>query len=112
MPTEIHVPNHLILPFGTAKKLDLERIKLSSVGANGIYFTSDIPCVYIDRSAQKPLTLGDFYELFGYGIAQVGDDTVPTGLRFIQDLIRKHMPGPTRFEVRFLALYFEWLIET
>ena len=110
MPNQIHVPNHLILPFGTAKMLDLDRIKLSSVAANGIYFTSDIPCVYIDRSKNEPLTFCDFRQLFGYETEPDGTaDDVPKGLNFIHGLIRKHMPNPTQFEVRYLELYFQWL---
>ncbi len=49
----IHVPDHLILPFGTATKSDIQRIVLSSVAANGIYLTADVPVVYIDRSLRR-----------------------------------------------------------
>jgi hypothetical protein len=113
MPTRFHIPDHLILPFGTAQKFDIERIKLSSAGANGIYFTSDIPCVYIDRSKKRPLTLFDFTNVFPITDLDLGSapeecrTNVIAGLDFIHEFIRKFMPSPTKFDIRFLQLYFD-----
>lgn len=65
MPERFHIPDHLVFPFGTAQKFALARIKLSSVAGNGIYFTSDIPCVYIERTKKKPLRPWDYGDIFG-----------------------------------------------
>jgi hypothetical protein len=64
MPTNIEIRNHLILPFGTARKFDLQKIRLSAVAANGIYLRSDIPCVYINVGDKSPLTMAEFGTVF------------------------------------------------
>jgi hypothetical protein len=33
LPNRIRIPDHLILPFGTARKFDIDKIKLSSADA-------------------------------------------------------------------------------
>ena len=65
MPRSIEITDHLILPFGRARKDDLERIKLSAVAANGIYLTIDVPFVYINVAKKEPLTISDFYRVLG-----------------------------------------------
>jgi hypothetical protein len=65
VPRSIEITDHLILPFGRARKDDLERIKLSAVAANGIYLTIDVPCVYINVAKKEPLTISDFYRVLG-----------------------------------------------
>lgn len=109
----IQIRDHLILPFGTARKFDLQRIKLSSVAANGIYLNSDIPCVYINVAAKEPLTMEDF-DIFilgerGHELEQ--DEDVTVGLDYIHRLILKHMPPDTttKYETMFLDLYFDYL---
>ncbi len=112
MPTRIEISDHLILPFGTARKFDLQRIKLSSVAANGIYLRSDIPCVYINVAKKEPLTLWDFHSVFGTDNGpEPYDKDIPTGLAFINKLVRQYMPTETTtgHETVFLTLYFDWL---
>jgi len=112
MPDRFHIANHLILPFGTAQKFDLNRIKLSSVGGNGIYFTSDIPCVYIDKSKKEPLTLLDYRQVFGNEFPpRESKGNVEKGLEYLQRMVRRFMPNPTKFEIRYLELYFDHLKE-
>jgi hypothetical protein len=102
-PMKIQISDHLILPFGTARKFDLQRIKLSSVAANGIYLSSDIPCIYINVAQKKPLTMQD------YGVFITGEhgpepyeQDVSVGLDFIHELIKKSMPAAitTKYEVK------------
>jgi hypothetical protein len=114
MPKKIHIPNHLILPFGTARKFDLNRIRLSSVAANGIYFTTDVPCIYINRSQKKPLTMNDWRSLTvetspmpPQGSPENVDDT----LDFVHTVVAGCMPNPTMYETMFLGYYFSWLKE-
>jgi hypothetical protein len=108
----IEIRDHLILPFGKARKSDLQKIRLSSVAANGIYLSSDIPCLYINVAAKKPLTMQD-YDIFIMGEhgPEPYEEDVITGLDFIHTLIQQSMPAETttKYEVKFLALYFDYL---
>lgn len=107
MPKQFHIPDHLILPFGTATKFDISRIKLSSVGGNGVYFTSDIPCIYIDRSKREPLTLSEFPDCFvECGYPDDSKDVLST-LVFMEQIIERHIPKPTPSQIKFLRLYFD-----
>lgn len=114
MPRRIHIPDHLILPFGTATKNDLPRIKLSSVAANGVYFTSDVPCVYIDRGRKKPITIADYEVLTDVPRSERWEHE-PDGkdpcdaLDYVLSLIEKCMPNPTQYELAFVRHYFSWL---
>jgi hypothetical protein len=112
MPYKIRISDHLILPFGTAQKRDLSNIKLSSVGANGIYFTTDIPCVYINRNEKNPLRLRHFRHLFSHEVAPHPEECatdVVAGLDFINGLLQQSMPEATPSAIRFLQLYFDWI---
>jgi hypothetical protein len=51
----LHVPDYLILPFGRAVKSDLQRIGLSAVSADGLYFSTDVPIIFIARSRACPV---------------------------------------------------------
>lgn len=113
MKKQIHIRDHLILPFGTARRFDLNRIKLSSVAANGIYFTSDIPCIYINKSAKKPLTLRNFEILTNSFPDDLNDksgyENVSRCIDLICNSVRKCMPNPTHFELLFVEHYFGYL---
>jgi len=108
----IEIKDHLILPFGTAKKFDLQKITLAAVAANGIYLRADIPCVYINVAERKPLRLLDFFSVFdrGRGSSPKGDDVMAM-LDFIHQIIAQHMPTETttRHEATFLKDYFEFV---
>jgi hypothetical protein len=113
----IHIHDHLILPFGAARKSDLQKIKLTSVAANGIYITSDVPCLYIDKAKKLPLMMSSFRAL-SFSENHFPDidlyDNVIGMLNFIRLLIRNHMPKETttHFEIAFLDYYFEWVKKT
>ena len=111
VPRSIEITDHLILPFGRARKDDLERIKLSAVAANGIYLTTDVPCVYINVAKKEPLTISDFYTVLGGSDPEPDGGDLPAALDFIHGRVLKHMPGETttRYERTFLDLYFGWL---
>jgi len=108
----IEITDHLILPFGTAKKFDLQKITLAAVAANGIYLRADIPCVYINVAEKKPHRLLDFFSVFGRGrdSSPKGDD-VTAMLNFIHQTITQHMPTETTtpYEAAFLNHYFEFV---
>jgi hypothetical protein len=103
----------LVLPFGKATKNDLPRIKLSSVAANGVYFTSDIPCVYIDKSRKEPLTLYEWADVLLAGprttLKEPGGENISEGLNFILGMIEECMPNPTQYETAFVRHYFSWI---
>jgi hypothetical protein len=61
----LHVPDFLILPFGRAVKSDLQRIMLSAVSADGLYFSTDVPIISIRKADKKPICLGEFEKHFG-----------------------------------------------
>src|SRR5467141_559424 len=100
----IEITDHLILPFGTAKKSDLQKITLAAVAANGIYLRADTPCVYINVAEKKPLRLLDFFSVFRRELSSPkGDDVLPM-LDFMHQIIAQHMPidTTTRYETTFL----------
>jgi hypothetical protein len=107
----IEITDHLIPPFGTAKKFDLQKITLASVAANGIYLRADIPCVYINVAENKPLRLLDFYKVFRRERDSPKDDDVMAMLDYMQQIIAQHMPieTTTRYEAAFLKHYFEFV---
>jgi hypothetical protein len=61
----LYVPDFLILPFGHAVKSDLRKILLSAVSADGLYFSTDVPVIFIRKSDKRPLCFGDFELYFG-----------------------------------------------
>jgi hypothetical protein len=108
LPNRIRISDHLILPFGTARKSDLAKIKLSSAAANGIYLTSDVPCVYIDRARQKPLSMNDYAVLIEeYGDSELFEEPVNVGMDYIYTLVERCMPidTTTGYEKRFLRVF-------
>jgi hypothetical protein len=115
-PIKIQIPDHLILPFGTARKFDIGSIKLSAAAANGIYLTSDVPCVYIDRTKKEPLMMSDWKvlpnhvdEVLNYMFCSEN----PMGiLDHIHTWVEECMPVDTTttpYERMFLRLYFDYI---
>jgi hypothetical protein len=112
---KIHIPDHLILPFGTATKADIQKIWLSSVAANGIYMTADVPVIYIDKSKKKALRLHNVDDVFpdeDKNAPDFNEGTRDEWITFFRRVIREHMPSPTRYEVMFLDLYFEMVTDS
>jgi hypothetical protein len=109
----IHVPDHLILPFGTATKSDIQRIVLSSVAANGLYLAADVPIVYIDKSKKRPLRLENADSIFDQpkGSPDFNEGTIEGWMACFKKLIRGFMPNPTKHELLFLEHYFDYLPE-
>jgi hypothetical protein len=115
-----HVPDYLILPFGRAVKADLQRITLSAVSANGLYFSTEVPVIFINKSEERPLCLSDFDVHFGQPIddwnkvSQIeqmesaglyeADDRVI--LEKMCDILKTHNPNMTPSEEQFLDYYF------
>jgi hypothetical protein len=107
----IEITDHLILPFGTAKKFDLQKITLAAVAANGIYLRADIPCVYISVAEKKPLRFLDFFSVFRRERSSPKGDDVMAMLDFMHQIIAQHMPidTTTRHETTFLKFYFDFI---
>ena len=101
MPSTLRVDiyGHLVLPFGTATKSDISRIRLARVDARGIRLESDVPVVHIRQDEKKALRLVQFAEVFGYKYMELEhlSDDERAGLAFIRDQIKKHHnPDMTR----------------
>jgi hypothetical protein len=101
----IHVPDYLILPFGRAVKSDLQKVALSAVSADGLYFSTDVPVIYINKSRKKPIFLSDFTEHFDVIPRDVwdNDELMPD---YMCKTLKEHNPEMTRYEEMFLDLYF------
>jgi hypothetical protein len=102
------VPDYLILPFGRAKKEDLQRIMLSAVCADGLHFSTDVSVISIRKSEKQPLCLGDFERHFGPIPPELTDND-PAILDHMCAVLKSHSPNPTHSETLFLNLYFETL---
>ena len=107
----IEIKDHLILPFGPAKKDELpKKITLAAVAANGLYLRADIPCVYINVAEKKPLRLLDFFSVFRRERNSPKGDDVMAMLDYMHQIIAQHMPiDTTRYEATFLKLYFGFI---
>jgi hypothetical protein len=103
----VDIAGHLILPFGTATKADINRIHLVRVAAGGVRLESDVPVVHIVKSQKKPLRLADFADVFGEKRHLDFSEDERAGLEFMCAEIKRHNPDMTRHEDRFLDLYFE-----
>jgi hypothetical protein len=100
----------LILPFGRAVKSDLQKIGLSAVSADGLYFSTDVPVIFLRKNERKPMCLGDFERHFGdLPHGELGGDDDETILNHIHQTIKAHNPNMTRSEELFIDLYFDLL---
>ena len=104
----LHVPDYLILPFGRAVKSDLQKIMLSAVSADGLYFSTDVPVIFIRKSSHRPIGLGDFDSHFGDYPDSLEDENQKI-LDYMCSTLKSHNPNMTPSEEAFLDLYFETL---
>ncbi len=106
----LHVPDYLILPYGRAVKSDLQKIALSAVSADGLYFSTDVPVIFINKANRRPMCLGDFDRHFrGWPDSSYHDDSDQTILDHMFTIIKSHNPNMTPSEEEFLNLYFTTL---
>jgi len=107
----LHVPDFLILPFGRAVKSDLQRIMLSAVSADGLYFSTDVPIISIRKADKKPICLGEFEKHFGNVPSDCAHEEEKSEqdrlmLDYMCNTLKSHNPDMTRWEETFLDLYF------
>jgi hypothetical protein len=117
MPTNLHVPDYLILPFGKAVKSDLQKISLSAVSADGLYFSTNVPIIFIRKADRRPLSLGSDFERY-FGEIPLSDEIERVWnndydheahaavLDYMCDTVKSHNPNITKYEEAFLDLYF------
>jgi hypothetical protein len=110
MMQNFHVPDYLILPFGRAVKSDLQKIMLSAVSADGLYFSTNVPVIFIQKSDRKPLSLPEFPNHFQKFPKECFENDAAT-LDFIRTTLKSHNPNMTKYEELFLDLYFGTLTE-
>lgn len=107
---DIRINDHLIIPFGTAKKWDVSNVQLKYATTTGIYLETSVPCVYIDRAKQTPMLCAEARRYLGdevWDASNADDDDQAGCLSAIQATIKQYMPAPTQYELKFLDLYFE-----
>jgi len=107
--TRLYLPDYLILLFGHAKKYDLQRVSLSAVSTDGLYFETDVSVILINKTEHKPLCISDFENRIGVIDAsahQGGDKAI---LDYMCETLKSHNPNMTPSERMFLELYFEML---
>jgi hypothetical protein len=109
----IHVPDHLIIPYGSARKYQRDRMRMVSVGARGLYFKTDLPVIYINRAEKRPLRLS---EITDHMPDLANRDEFVTTTRDVinqfercKNLLSTLQPNPTRHEILFLDLFFEYI---
>jgi hypothetical protein len=111
----VNIEGHLVLPFGTATKADIGRIRLMCVEATGIHLESDVPVVYINKNDRKPLMLASFEDVFAVNPTAFDGDRLNKdeqyGLDFICGKIKEHNPNMTKYEELFANLYFECIAD-
>jgi len=100
-----HVPDYLILPFGRAIKSDLQKIMLSAVSADGLYFSTDVPVIFIRKPNKRPLCIADFEDYFESFPSSSSDDDQAM-LNHMCITLKSHNPDMTKYEEMFLDLYF------
>lgn len=106
----LHVPDYLILPYGKAVKSDLQRIALSAVSADGLYFSTDVPVIFINKANRKPMCLGDFDRHFReWPDSSRYDGSDQTILDHMCTTLKSLNPNMTPSEEQFLELYFATL---
>jgi len=107
----LHIPDHLIVPFGSAKRYQNDRIRMVSVGARGVYFKTDLPVIYINKRMQGRLQLCDIgdhmprTETDFLTVTKVGEAL--DLLDLCEEKIKEFQPSPTRFERDFITLFFD-----
>src|SRR5262249_9482307 len=78
----------------------------SAVSADGLYFSTDVPGIYICKSHRKPICLGDFSQHFKAIAQDDQHDTDEKILAHIHRTLKEHNPNMTNYEEMFLDLYF------
>jgi hypothetical protein len=101
----VHLPGYMILPYGRAMKSDLQKISLSAVSTDGLYFSTNVTAILINKAEQKPIRLADFEN----HISTVGSSSLASDeqiLDYMCDALKAHNPNMTPYEQMFLELYF------
>src|SRR6478736_2957893 len=96
--SNLHVPDYLILPFGRAVKSDLQKIALSAVSADGLYFATEVPVIFINKSKRQPLSLGEFVTHFGDITQDHCKDENGAILTYMCNVLKSHNPNMTPAE--------------
>jgi hypothetical protein len=79
---------------------------LSAVSADGLYFATDVPVIFIRKSDKRPISLGDFDRHFGYLPSKLYEADDHAYLDHMRDTLKAHNPKMTPSEEQFLDLYF------
>jgi hypothetical protein len=100
----VYLRDFMILPFGRAVKSDLQRISLSAVSTDGLYFSTNVPAIVIMKG-DPPICLADFEKRIGpIDSRALGSDHQI--LDYMCHTLKSHNPNMTPCEEMFLELYF------
>jgi hypothetical protein len=100
----VHLRDFMILPFGRAVKSDLQRISLSAVSTDGLYFSTNVPVIVV-KKGDPPIRLADFEKHIGpIDPRALGSDQQI--LDYMCHTLKSHNPKMTPYTEMFLELYF------
>jgi len=100
----VYLRDFMILPFGRAVKSDLQKISLSAVSTDGLYFSTNVPAIVIMKG-DPPICLADFEKRIGpIDSRALGSDHQI--LDYMCHTLKSHNPNMTPCEEMFLELYF------
>tara|TARA_R110002094_G_scaffold220476_1_gene193252 strand:- start:1290 stop:2111 length:822 start_codon:yes stop_codon:yes gene_type:complete len=114
---QVTVSGSLLLPFGSTKKWELDRIRLQYASTSGLHFTSDVPFVHINKRAKRPLYFNDAPAIFNMpklfrGVDGDKDERKKIILMRIKNAVSQFMEGATKYEHLFLDHYFAHFLDS
>jgi hypothetical protein len=107
-PIRVKVDGHLLIPFGV-EKWRIEDVKVSGVSTEATYFESSAPLCHIDMSKGDALRLYQADTVLSADWPPYVDD-IDEGLRIINRTIQNECQFDASSEVRFLDLYFAYIL--
>jgi len=104
---ELKIRDHLIIPFGV-QKWSIEKIKLVGVSTDATYFTSESPCVYIDKKCKQAIRISSIGNVLP-GKLPCGSqyEDVGKAMALTEQYLAKFCEMDTDAERLFLKAYLE-----
>ncbi|MGA2466380.1 MAG: hypothetical protein ABSH06_18765 [Thermodesulfobacteriota bacterium] len=106
---QIKVDGHLLIPFG-GPKWDIDKIKITGVSTNATYFSSETPCVHINKTEKRAVRLRHLFEVFPDDFSTIENNDSEIALKNIQQYLKKNCGVQTLSEGGFLDIYFDYCL--
>lgn len=122
---QFQVNDCVVLLFGSAKKIDIGAVRLKATTPQGLFFEASCPALMFNRAKKEPFTLEQASELLRaasrpaereklaaeHEITNASDDLAGSALEILKrEIIRLCGSEATKFEKRFVELYFDRLV--